>query len=462
MHSLMDIALVAWAFGTGVLLGRLLDRTQGAGTRAARGAGPAAQAPRVGVSTGIDAPRADARTGAGAPTGEPAGGTTVETALWEGSTPLADLEQRFSLAVLGANDGLWDWNLETDTIIFSPRARVVLHLATPDLMRPSRDLLGYMHPEDLAGFRAALIAHLKGETDGFEYEYRLEGGDGCVRWVLHRGLAARDATGRVRRMGGSVSDITRRKEAERTLMEARRGAEAAAQAKSDFLAHMSHELRTPLNAIIGFAELMEGAIHGPVEPAPYREYVDGINRSGRHLLALINDILDTAKIEAGRVELAETVVEIPALLTDTCTLLGPRLARRQVAVDLDLPACLPRLWVDERRLRQVLLNLLTNAVKFSPTESRVTLAAEVLGTDGLVLRVIDRGVGMKAEEIPKALESFGQVHGAQTRTLEGTGLGLPLSRALVELHGGRLDIDSHPGTGTTVSVTLPPHRVIVG
>ncbi|MGE5203232.1 MAG: sensor histidine kinase [Acidobacteriota bacterium] len=241
----------------------------------------------------------------------------------------------------------------------------------------------------------------------------------------------------------------------------RQRAESASEAKSRFLANMSHELRTPLNAIIGFSEMMRTEALGPVGSPRYRAYADDINRSGMHLLGLINDLLDLSKIEAGKMELAEEMVEVPRLVGD-CLLLVRDVARRgKVELVAELSPGLPLLYADERKLKQVLLNLLSNAVKFTPEGGRVAVTAEASGARGLAIAVADTGIGIAPEHLAVVLEPFGQVRHAQDDLPEphGTGLGLPLSKALAELHGGRLEIVSALGRGTTIRLCLPPERV---
>ena len=241
------------------------------------------------------------------------------------------------------------------------------------------------------------------------------------------------------------------------LVRAHAAAEAAGRAKSEFLANMSHELRTPLNAIIGFAEVIERETFGPAAPR-YREYASDINGSGRHLLQVINDILDLAKVEAGQMLLHEARLD-PALVMQGCVrLIMPRAAKSNVRVYTAFDPHLPVLLADEARLRQIALNLLSNAVKFTKAGGRVTISTGVDQEGGITIAVTDTGIGMTAAEIAIALEPFQQVTSSLSRTNEGTGLGLPLTKTLVELHDGRLDITSTPGRGTTVTVAFPVSR----
>jgi signal transduction histidine kinase len=283
--------------------------------------------------------------------------------------------------------------------------------------------------------------------------------DGC--WLLVSERRTRD--------GGAVlvaTDITelKRREgelatAERVQREARREAEAANHAKSAFLANVSHELRTPLNAIIGFSEIIKNEMYGAVNIPQYAEYVRDIHESGRHLLNLINDILDFSKAEAGKLVLHETEVNLPAVIS-RCTRLVSELAQRcGVAIEVDTAENPPILFADERKTKQILLNLLSNAIKFTGEGGKVTTRVRVKEDGALALTVIDTGVGMTPEQIPLALSPFVQLEDVMTRRHQGTGLGLPLTKSLVELHGGTLSIASKLGEGTAVTALFPAQRV---
>jgi signal transduction histidine kinase len=255
-------------------------------------------------------------------------------------------------------------------------------------------------------------------------------------------------------------DITDRKEAELALLAAKEEAELASRSKTEFLANMSHELRTPLNAIIGFSQLMADEIMGPLGSARYTSYARDIASSGQHLLRIISDILDVSKLEAGKIEIEEEEIEIQQIVRDLLHLVVERARALNVGIDLELPADLPRVRGDALKLKQVLLNLITNAIKFSHPGGRILVRAAT-DPDGLVMTVIDHGIGMSDEEIKTAITRFGQVASAWSRKHHGTGLGLPLAIGLVELHGGHLSIESSKGVGTTVTVHLPLERVVM-
>ncbi|MDP6344449.1 MAG: ATP-binding protein [Alphaproteobacteria bacterium] len=244
--------------------------------------------------------------------------------------------------------------------------------------------------------------------------------------------------------------------AERDLIRSKESAEAASQAKSVFLAQMSHELRTPLNAIIGFSDMMRTQVLGPL-PDRYREYAGHVGDSGEHLLKIINDMLDLAKVEAGEIRLYEEVFNVGAMIAETVALAGPASSEVKATLIADIAPDLPPFYGDELRIKQVLFNLLSNAIKFTDHGS-ITVTANCI--DGcLTILVADTGIGMAAEDIDVALSFFGQVDSQLlTKRHEGTGLGLPLSKELLDLHDAKLDIDSEKGRGTRISIRFPAER----
>ena len=280
------------------------------------------------------------------------------------------------------------------------------------------------------------------------------------RWMEIRLAPIRDNLGLVRHSAIVMTDITERKRSEADLVQAKEDADSANRAKSDFLANMSHELRTPLNAVIGFADIIAQQLFGPVGSDRYREYATLISMSGTHLLEVISDILDLAKVEANRVVLEENKIQIPAVLKICSMLVAGRAEQAGVKVHIDSPPDLPMLIADELRVKQIVLNLLSNAVKFSPSGAEVRLFAQSMETGELAIFIADHGCGMTPHEVELALEPFGQVNSAIAKGKEGTGLGLPLARRLTEIHGGRLDIESVPAQGTTARVIFPSFRTI--
>ena len=244
----------------------------------------------------------------------------------------------------------------------------------------------------------------------------------------------------------------------RDVLIAKEEADFANKAKSDFLANMSHELRTPLNAIIGFSDSIKHEVLGPIGNEQYIEYITNIHDSGGHLLELINDILDLSAIEAGKMDLHQEAIDVAEIADAAISQLSPRAQIGDVELKVDVPWELPHLYADKRRTLQILLNLLSNAVKFTPPGGCVTLRAEHFG-DELVLCVEDTGSGMDAEGIERAMEPFGHTSSHIAGMAEGTGLGLPLTRELVLAHDGKMDIQSQPGQGTTVTINFPQSRI---
>lgn len=237
-------------------------------------------------------------------------------------------------------------------------------------------------------------------------------------------------------------------------------AERANEAKSHFLANMSHELRTPLNAIIGFSDIMRNERFGPMGNERYREYARDVNDSGIHLLGIINDILDLAKIEAGHATMeSETEFDTGAAIGSAERMVRPMAEERGVRLAVDVSNCAPRLIGVERMVRQVLINVLSNAVKFTESGGLVTLSAEYRSQGNFVISIADTGIGMSPDEIKLALTPFGQADNMMTRKQAGTGLGLPLAKAMMELHGGRLMVRSEKGAGTAIILIFPGTRI---
>jgi len=258
---------------------------------------------------------------------------------------------------------------------------------------------------------------------------------------------------------GSIQDITDRRVAEEQLREAKLESDVANRAKSEFLANMSHELRTPLNSIIGFSEIIKNEVFGPVEPKPYWEYARDIHESGKHLLSIINQILDISRIDAGERELKESVVDISKVTTVCLEILAPKAKSANlnlVEIGIDKAT---KVIGEEVAIKQMLINLLTNAIKFTPAGGRITIAVEHEASGPLRLSVTDTGVGLADDEIERAMSPFGVLDGALNKATSGIGLGLSLVQALMKLHGGRLEIFSQKGIGTTVTLVFPAERV---
>ncbi len=367
----------------------------------------------------------------------------------------AALRERESLLRQGAalaRFGTWVWDTTADRCVFCSDELAALFGMTPGefvLERgSSRQMRVAAPPEDRAVFEA-IMAMDAGQT--YDVEFRNPTKDGALRHFREVGRTYRDeATGHVHSLG-VTQDITAAKQTELDLRRALSDTEAANRAKSDFLATMSHELRTPLNAIIGFSDMLL-MLGGDLAPEKLRDYYQSIHESGQHLLAVINDILDLARIEAGRVETSREAVDLGAVVGECAGYLEGLAEERQVAIETDI-ACAPPT-TDRRLVKQIILNLMANAVKFNRTGGKVQVQARQVGPSAVII-VSDTGIGMTAEEIERARQPFVQLESAYHRSQEGSGLGLPLVERFARLLGGHLDIRSEKGVGTTMTVTLP-------
>ena len=253
-----------------------------------------------------------------------------------------------------------------------------------------------------------------------------------------------------------VRNVSERVRYEAALRQSKDQTDAANRAKSAFLGTVSHELRTPLNAIIGFADMIQQEILGPIGNDRYRSYIVDIHTSGTHLLDVINEILDFSKIEAGMLELHEDIFDLTECIRAAVRLIGPRIKDAGFSAEIDAPATFPPLRGDERKARQVLFNLLSNAVKFTPLGGHISISARFDRLIGVSITVADTGIGIAPEHLDQVFEPFTQVDSALSRKHDGTGLGLPAVKAIMELHQGRVELRSYPGCGTQVTASFPP------
>jgi len=290
-----------------------------------------------------------------------------------------------------------------------------------------------------------------------DFVYRMQLAGERPSYCSVSGKPVFDAAGQFLGYRGTARDVTAMMQAEEKLREAKTTAESASAAKTSFLANMSHELRTPLNAIIGFSEALAAGYFGVLN-SKQGEYVRDIKESGNHLLLLINDLLDVAKIEAGKLELQPEPVHLGEEIQSCLRLVAPRAAEGSVTLEMRSPDLMPPYHADRRALKQVVLNLLSNAVKFTLPGGRVTVSVEHDAMDGVKISVSDTGIGIAPHDLPKVVQPFGSLarNATLSRRREGTGLGLPLSKSLIEMHGGRLEIVSEIGRGTIATVRLPP------
>ena len=353
-----------------------------------------------------------------------------------------------------------DWMWETDTAftlqMVTHRVNNVLGITPHELI--GKNLLSMVSSDAL---RDALKRRLDRLSPFRDQPFDAIDAAGKHKLFLMSAAPVFDKTdGTLKGYRGCATDITELTRREESLRTAKETAETASRSKSHFLANMSHELKTPLNAIIGFTDVMRMGLLGPVENPEYRTYVKDINTSANKLLSSINDILDVSRIEAGNVELHESAVNIEELFESAARLIRDRLDNAGLKLVVDLPSRLPRLHGDKRKVKQILVNLLANAVKFTPAGGHVKLSAGIGENGGLRLVVEDTGIGIAPEQLQAVMEPFAQVETDLDRRFEGLGLGLPLSRGLARLHGGDLVLESQPGKGTTATLTLPPERSI--
>ena len=375
---------------------------------------------------------------------------------------LERLRRQNEMILRSAGEGIYGLDLHGKTTFVNPAAAKMIGWETEELIgKPQHDILHHTKPDGspYPGEECPIYAAIK---DGRVHRvsddvfWRKDGTSFPVEYVS----TPIQEDGRILGAVVTFRDISDRKKAEEALRDAKEQAELTNRSKSEFLANMSHELRTPLNAIIGFSDMIRGEMFGPIGSPKYVEYIKDINESGEHLLALINDILDLSKIEAGKLELYEKDIDVARAIRSCLTLVKERAEAGGLILESQIPPELPALRADERKLKQVLINLLSNAVKFTPAGGKVTIKSWLRPDDGFVFQVADTGIGIALEDIPKALAPFKQIEGQLNRKYEGTGLGLPLTKSLVELHGGSLDLQSEVGVGTTVTVRFPAERIV--
>ncbi|MCK5546348.1 MAG: PAS domain S-box protein [Rhodospirillaceae bacterium] len=370
---------------------------------------------------------------------------------------LLESQERLALAIAGSGEGIWDWDSKTNEVYISKKIRNLLGLKSERIKFSAwRE---HIFEEDRKIYDAALISHLKGDTPSFGVECRLLDKKKNICWVSINGLGLRDEAGWVYRMSGSIGDITARIESEHEIIAAKERAEVASRVKTEFLANMSHELRTPLNAIIGFSDVMISGLFGKLDKR-YKEYIGNISDSGKHLLGVINDILDVSRVESGNMEINPERIKVSELINLSIRLINDRAKAGNIKLIKKIDKNLPDINVDAQRMKQAIINILSNAVKFTPEGGKVTISASKEKNGDFLVVITDTGIGMKAKDIKTALTPFGQVDSRLARKYEGTGLGLPLTKNFIEMHSGTLDIKSKVEVGTTVTITIPAEHVL--
>ena len=375
------------------------------------------------------------------------------TSIKEHEEALKSQEQMLSEAQSIGHMGHWRWPIGGDNIIWSSEIYRIFGVK-PGTFTPSLETLtSLVHKRDISrvmqAFQRAII-----EQKNYDMEFRVVQPDGQTRYIRCEGKCEQDEDGDVTALFGIMQDITERTLHERDLYEAKDAAERAYAAKSQFLANMSHELRTPLNAIIGFSEMMQRQLLGPIGTPKYLDYITGIRESGEHLLDLISDILDMSKIEAGKYELDLEELNINKIIPLAVHMMEGRAQEGRIRITTEISKENMQIVADRRAIMQIILNLLSNAVKF--TKPGGSVKVECLPREEYVcIRVTDTGIGIPANKIDVVTRPFEQAASSYTRNHEGTGLGLSITKDLVELHGGNLHIESIVGVGTTVTIRLP-------
>ena len=315
-------------------------------------------------------------------------------------------------------------------------------------------------PEDERDNVRRRSAQLSGDNPTIRAENRLPSPDGENRWFSWSNRAIFNDAGELTEIESVGRDATQQRLSEEALRAAKEEAELASRAKREFFANFSHELRTPLNAIIGFSEMIASELLGRINERRYRDYAANIQSSGNHLLGLISDILDVARIETGQEDLELTEVDLVEVIDIAFVMTRERAKRRGVELSRQLPPAQSlSLMADRRRVIQILINLLSNAIKFTESGGRVTTEVEWDPNGGYWIRISDTGIGIAAEDIPKIFERFGKMESSIARKVERARIGLSLMKSLVELHDGVIDVESEQGIGTTVSVWLPAEKV---
>jgi PAS domain S-box-containing protein len=372
---------------------------------------------------------------------------------------LRQANARLDLAVRGSNISIWEYDMP-DGVFENARMHQINaagQLGYDRAERPTTyaDVMALIHPEDRARTQRAMQACLAGETREYEVEYRMRRRDGSYRWILSRGVVVRSATGKPIRFSGSRTDITDRKRAEDQLLQAKEAAESANRAKDEFLANVSHEIRTPMNAILGMTELV---LDTPLNE-DQRQGLKTVKSAADNLLGIINDLLDFAKIEAGKLELNSADFSLRTAVGDTLRALAVRAHRKGLELIYHVQPDMPDALVgDAGRLRQVLLNLVGNALKFTD-EGEVVVRVEAAGDPaaegeiGLRIVVRDTGIGIPPDKQERIFRAFEQEDTSTTRKYGGTGLGLTIASRLVALMGGEITVESAPGRGSTFTFT---------
>lgn len=370
-----------------------------------------------------------------------------------------EAEQRFRAIFENSISGIYQTSPDGKFISANPAlAEILGYDSAEDLMANvtdiSRDV--YLQPDDRKSFVQKIL--FEGRVANMETQVRRR--DGKKIWIMESARVVRTEKGGVSYYEGSVWDVTERKEAEAAMRQARLQAEISSRSRMEFLANMSHELRTPLNAVIGFSEIIKDEVMGALGAPVYKEYAKDIYDSGNYLLKVISEILEVSKIETGNRELNINNFHMTRALKSCMVIISSRVEQAGVTMKVDLPPDLPELLGEELGFKQVMLNLIGNAIKFTPRGGAVSVMAYIEQGGEMVIDVVDTGIGMDEDDIIKAMQPFSKVDSSFSGMKEGTGLGLTIVDSIVRLHGGSFRLISQKGVGTTARVVMPAHRVL--
>ena len=361
-------------------------------------------------------------------------------------------EERWKFALDGSGDGVWDWDASADIMFYSQRWKTMLGHEDGEIGNGVIELTSRIHPDDRGPVVAALGAYLEHEQGVFQSEFRMRHKLGHDVWILSRGkIVSRDALGHPVRVVGTHSDITPIKRAEQVLRE-KHSAEAASAAKSQFLSRMSHEIRTPLNAVNGFAQLLKLQLANMPGAAQHVNFVDQILHGSQHLMALVNDVLDLQKVEAGILTLKNERLTLLDEVRQCVSMLSPLAAQRSISLQVKVGPSM-KVDADRQRLRQILMNIGSNAIKYNQSGGTVWFEAEMRNDGAQILTIRDTGPGMSQQQLERLFQPFERL-GRETSSIEGSGLGLIITRSLIEAMGGSMEIKSQPGAGTRVHIVM--------
>lgn len=371
---------------------------------------------------------------------------------------LSEAEKKFRTIVENNASGIYQITPEGQYLSANPALARMLGYDTADEfqneIRNAHEQIYKDYREHISFFRDV---DSKGPLKNFET--RMICRDGTIIWVSENARAVKDDSGNVLYYEGGIEEITQRKQTEIQLTEAKLQSDLANRAKSEFLANMSHELRTPLNAIIGFSEIIKDEVFGPIGQSQYSEYANDIYASGKHLLKIINDVLDVARIEAGERQLNEAIIDLYKASGSCIELVSTKLDAGRLTMINMIDETAPKLICDEVGLKQALTNLLSNAIKFTQPGGRITLSSQIDQEGIMRISVTDTGIGLDADELERAMSRLGNVDGTLSRSNSGMGLGLTLVDSLMQIHGGSFELFSQKGLGTTATLVFPAKRV---